>query len=85
MSILYLYLLFLFIFYYTLVSSKRSPPAARRKQIAMKSTRRPTKIPLAVESNILTAIIMPLKNKNIQFVLTYKCLHKMKTQKNMII
>lgn len=53
--------------YYTLVSSKRSPHVARRKQIAMKSIRRPTKIPLADESNELIAVIIPLKNKKMYF------------------
>lgn len=50
---------------YTLVSSKRSPHAAMTKQIATKSIRRPMKIPLAVESNKLIAMIIPLKKHNI--------------------
>lgn len=32
-------------------------------------------MPLAVELNILIAVIMPLENKNMQFVSIYKCLH----------
>ena len=60
--------------YYTLVSSKRSPPAARRKQIATKSIIRPTKTPLAVASNILIAVIMPLKNRNIYICINVQML-----------
>lgn len=58
--------------YCTLVSSKRSPPAARKKQIAMIRIRRPTKIPLAEESNCLIAIIIPLKTNNKIYILAYK-------------
>lgn len=46
-----------------------SPVAAMINAIAIKSTNVPKNIPFAPDSNVVNAVISPLKNKNIQIVL----------------
>lgn len=50
----------------TFVNNSRSPSAAITKPAATKSSNKPTNTPLAVESNIEIATIMPLRLQKLQ-------------------